>query len=204
MARKRWFIDIALIVIIVLLGTLVVIQLTERSDKKAEQAATPTSPAEDVTPPSSVVDVVPTEAVVSTSQPASEFELMNLEGETISLADFIGQPVVINFWATWCPPCRAEMPIFEEYAKIFQDEMIFLAVNGGEEEEVVRRYVEGYAFQNIIFLLDPQTEAANHYRIRGLPTTLFVDAQGILQSTHIGQLDGAILRANLEKVGITE
>jgi len=203
-AKTRWFIDIALIVIIVLLGTSVVIQLTGRSDNKVEQATTPTSTAEDATPPSIMVDVAPAEAVVSTAMPASEFELMNLEGEAISLADFIGQPMVINFWATWCPPCRAEMPIFEEYAGIFQDELIFLAVNGGEEEEIVRQYIEAYAFQNVIFLLDPQNEAANLYRIRGLPTTLFIDAQGVLQSTHIGQLDEAILRANLEKVGIAE
>lgn len=132
--------------------------------------------------------------------PAPSFELQDLAGERVSLSGLKGRPVVVNFWATWCGPCRTEMPVLEEHFAENGGDLVILGVNVGEPADKVGEYVEelGLTFP---ILLDTESEVYSLYRVRGMPTTFFVDAEGIVRYQHIGSLSETQLVNYLEKIG---
>jgi len=130
-------------------------------------------------------------------------QLSDLDGNSILLSDFSGKSVLINFWATWCPPCLEEMPLIESYAVQHEDELVVLAINAGENENVVREFAEQHGFRFNI-LLDPTNSAARKFFVYGYPTTMFFDEAGYIQSTHIGELNENLLVNYLTTIGIGE
>ncbi|KCB26300.1 prolipoprotein diacylglyceryl transferase family protein [Bordetella hinzii] len=123
--------------------------------------------------------------------------LETLEARPVSLEHYSGRPVVINLWASWCPPCRREMPVLEQ-AQADYPGVRFLLINQGESAATVREFLAG---QGLVFkdvLLDPASQAMPALRTRGLPTTLFFDAQGRLAQAHMGELTAARLRQTLQ------
>ena len=119
--------------------------------------------------------------------PAPNFKLPNLEGKTVSLSDLRGKPVMLNFWATWCPPCRAEMPHIQQVYEEWSDNgLVVLAINLGESSSKVKEFVQSYGLSFPV-LLDTKRDIAEKYNIRGLiPTTFFIDKNGIIQVKIIG------------------
>ena len=119
---------------------------------------------------------------------APDFQLPNLDGQTVSLSDFRGKPVMLNFWASWCGPCRAEMPLIQE---VFEDKewsdkgLTILAINIGEDRSTAERFMEdnGLSFP---VLLDTSESVAREYNIRYIPTTFFIDKDGIARDIKIG------------------
>lgn len=134
---------------------------------------------------------------------APDFQLTNLNEEDVSLSEFQGKAVIVNFWAIWCPPCRAELPLIQEHADQYSDQLVVLAVNAGEEKSNVKHFVETFDY-DLVFLLDPDSHAANLYQVRGLPTTIFVDQEGVWRATHIGELNQPLLSNYLMKIGVKE
>jgi len=119
---------------------------------------------------------------------APGFTLEELEGEVVSLSDLRGQVVVINFWASWCPPCREEMPALERvYREIRSEGVELLAVNTTYQDSLTeaRSFVERYDLTFPI-LVDAEGEAARRYQLRALPSTFFVDADGVIRKVVIG------------------
>lgn len=112
--------------------------------------------------------------------------LASLHGQPVSLTDFQGQPVIVNFWATWCTFCLREMPMLETYAR--HEGLSLVLINQGETVNAINDYMKnaGIAFDNI--LLDPRFAARQAMEVRGIPTTLFYDAEGRLISVHEGEL----------------
>jgi cytochrome c biogenesis protein CcmG/thiol:disulfide interchange protein DsbE len=123
---------------------------------------------------------------------ASDFKVLDYDGNEVKLSDYIGTPIVLNFWASWCPPCKDEMPHFnkvsEEYSK---DELLFLMVDmvdgGRETVEKGKMHVEEQGFTFTV-LFDTKQNAAATYGIRALPTTFFINKDGNI----IGALEGGI------------
>jgi thiol-disulfide isomerase/thioredoxin len=132
---------------------------------------------------------------------APDFTLTSIDKELVTLSQFRGTPIVVNFWATWCPPCRDEMPLFDAYAEKHEESLVILAVNSGESAQDVEPFTVNFG-NELVFLLDIENEVGNLYQVRGLPTTYFIDAEGVLQSMHIGALSEPLLRSYLEKIGI--
>ncbi|RME91280.1 MAG: hypothetical protein D6770_00780 [Anaerolineae bacterium] len=132
---------------------------------------------------------------------APDFTLSTPDGREVHLGDFQGKVVLLNFWATWCPPCRAEIPLLETYHRRYTPDLVVLAVNDGEKPSDVRAFIEQ---QRITFqvLLDPAREVNATYGITALPTTFFIDRQGTIQAIQIGMLSQAELDANLLLVGV--
>ena len=130
---------------------------------------------------------------------AHNFSLPDLDGQQVTLAEFQGKPVVINFWATWCPPCRLEMPEFQRaYEENQEDDLVILAVNEAEQSEVVRSFFYdqmGYTFTP---LLDEEGQVAEAYGAIGLPSTFFVNAAGEVTAVHRGALSQAQLQNYLK------
>jgi len=117
---------------------------------------------------------------------APDFQLPNLEGQSISLSDFRGEPVLVNFWASWCGPCRYEMPFIQEvYEEWSASGLVMLAINQGESLSTVDDFMQSgnYSFP---VLLDTQGQVADQYNILGIPATFFIDEDGVIQAIKIG------------------
>ena len=119
--------------------------------------------------------------------PAPDFTVYGLDGDTLSLADLRGKVVFLNFWATWCPPCRREMPSMEKLWKALSDLEGFtiVAVDVKESAQKVRRFAESQGYTFPIYL-DPRGNAARSYRVRGIPTTFILNPQGQVIGGFVG------------------
>ena len=128
--------------------------------------------------------------------PLPSLTLSSLEGRSVSLADFAGKPTVVNLWATWCPPCRREMPALQQ-AQAANPDVNIVFVNQGEETATIVAFLDrqGLALSNV--LVDPQSSTGAALGHSALPTTLFFDAHGRLASTRIGELSQATLTQRL-------
>ncbi|HPT64336.1 MAG: TlpA disulfide reductase family protein [Acetomicrobium sp.] len=121
---------------------------------------------------------------------APDFEVVDLKGNTFKLSDFNGKPVLLNFWATWCPPCLSELPEFERFFKEHGQEVHLVAVNLTVSEksvDYVKRFVED---KNLSFpvYLDSHGLTAQHYLVRYVPTSYFLDENLEVKEIHIGPL----------------
>lgn len=133
---------------------------------------------------------------------AQDFELDTLNGNRIKLSDLKGKVVVINFFATWCPPCRAEMPGFistmEKYAKD-NESVVFLFVDVDEDSETVKEFLKERNY-TIDPLMDKGAEVYSKYTLRGgIPTTTIVDEDGKIAAQHEGLMESGDLKAYIEK-----
>lgn len=123
--------------------------------------------------------------------------LATLDGGSLRLASMLGKPLVVNLWASWCPPCRREMPVLAK-AQREHPEIVFVFANQGEPANAVESYLaaEGLVLHNV--LLDAATVLARETGSPGLPTTLFFDARGELVERRVGELSAATLAQRLE------
>lgn len=121
-----------------------------------------------------------------------------LTGEASALDARRGKPFVINLWATWCPPCRREMPMLVEEAA--RSAVPILLVNQGEDAERVRTWLHGQGLTAPHVLLDRDQRTAAAIGSTGLPTTLFVDSKGIIRLAHVGEISRAALLAGIGKL----
>lgn len=117
-----------------------------------------------------------------------DFAAPDPTGQTIRVSDFRGQPVVINFWATWCPPCRMELPDFEAAYQAHQDDgLVILAVNQDESADLVSAFFRDYGL-SFTPVLDMGSQISGAYGVRSFPTTVFVNAEGVVTAVHQGLL----------------
>lgn len=135
-------------------------------------------------------------------QPAPDFTILLLDGNTFRLEDQRGKAVLVNFWASWCDPCRSEMPLLEELHQKYADRMIVLGIDDDESRSVVLQFVRLYSLHFRIGI-DVSSVIGTRYLVNGLPTTFFIDSTGTLQAIRVGALDGEILPLYLSKIGIT-
>jgi peroxiredoxin len=119
-------------------------------------------------------------------QPMPDLALNDLSGELVRLSDYAGQPVLINAWATWCPPCRAEMPLLNEYYLQHKGEgFVILAVNAGETHSLVDEFISQTGF-NFPVLLDPDSESLSRMGVFSFPTSILVGRDGTVKKIHVG------------------
>lgn len=128
---------------------------------------------------------------VEVGEPAPEFTLETPDGELVSLSDYRGQVVVLNFWATWCTPCRKEMPEFQALWEAHEAEgdVVVLAVNLQESAGNVTEFVDEFGLTFPV-VLDSGGDVLDQYGLPGLPGTFFIDAEGVLQARVLGPLSG--------------
>ncbi|MCE5202025.1 MAG: TlpA family protein disulfide reductase [Synergistaceae bacterium] len=122
---------------------------------------------------------------------AKNFTLMDLDGKSVSLDNYKGKVVVLNFWASWCPPCKAEMPEFNDMDKEFKKsgEVVLLAVNMTDGRRETKKTATGFIKENkygMKVLFDEKGTAAGIYSIQYLPTTYVIDAKGFVRGQIIG------------------
>jgi len=133
---------------------------------------------------------------------APDFVAYDAEGNEVRLYDYIGKPIVLNFWASWCGPCKSEMPDFQEQYQELGEEIQFLMVNmtgGRETVETAAAFLEeeGYTFP---VLYDTAGEVAVTYGVYSLPTTYFIDAEGYLVAQAQGMINKDALQQGIDMI----
>lgn len=119
--------------------------------------------------------------------PAPDFELTDLDGNSVRLSDFKGKYVFLNFFATWCGPCKEEMPDMELIHEKYKDDVVILAVNLGDSPGTVADFVDEYGLTFKI-LLDEEQQVGSQYQVSGIPTSYFIDTEGNFIAGHMGTL----------------
>jgi cytochrome c biogenesis protein CcmG/thiol:disulfide interchange protein DsbE len=129
--------------------------------------------------------------------PPIDFSIQDLSGQPVRLSDHLGKVVLVNFWATWCSPCREEMPFLQDYYADHMDQgFVLIGINVSERPEEVARYVEeaGYIFP---IWLDPPGNILIDLRVNGLPASLLIDREGHLRRKWIGPLTEDLLEVEI-------
>jgi cytochrome c biogenesis protein CcmG/thiol:disulfide interchange protein DsbE len=147
-----------------------------------------------VTVPSAMENIAADETI-GTSAP--NFTLNTPDGQPVTMINLQGKPVVLNFWATWCPPCEEELPALEAAFDRYQGEVNFLAVSVEESAGVVRPFVDERGL-TLPVLLDTDGEVVNLYDVKALPTTIFIDANGVIAERYMGALDLPTINSYLQ------
>jgi peroxiredoxin len=137
---------------------------------------------------------------VNTGNVARDFTLETVEGNSVSLKDHRGQVVLINFWATWCPPCRAEIPDLQStYLERREDGFVVLGVNVEEPLAEVQQFMDEMEMTYPV-LLDEGGQVLQTYRANGLPMSVIVDSEGVIQVRHVGYLTASQLEDYLAEL----
>ena len=116
---------------------------------------------------------------VAVGRAAPDFTLQTLTGERFNLAEQRGRPIFLNFWATWCPPCRDEMPDMQKLQQTLGDSILIVGIDMKESADTVREFVQdrGYTWT---FVLDSDGEVSNAYNVSVIPTSVFIDTKGVI------------------------
>ncbi|MDN7241508.1 redoxin domain-containing protein [Planococcus sp. N028] len=142
------------------------------------------------------VKFLATEEGLAPGEVAPDFELTTLSGETVKLSDYKGKKVILNFWATWCPPCIAEMPLMQNYYEKAQEENVeILAVNLTTEDRGIHKVEEFVKSNNLTFPIpmDIKGDIGSIYQAVTIPTSYMIDTQGRVQKKHIGPMDEKVM-----------
>ena len=141
--------------------------------------------------------------IPETGEIAGDFQLEDLNGNSIALNDFYGKPILLNFFATWCNPCREEIPLLEtihDDSRWQDEDLVILAVDIGEKKTTVKDFVEQYGISFKV-LVDTEREVSMQYFVRGVPTTYFINRKGVIQNITIGAFAGVEeIEKNLNKI----
>ena len=151
-------------------------------------------------------DQLATEATQETNAEltqAPDFTVYDIDGNEVKLSDFFGKPIVVNFWASWCGPCKMEMPDFNEKYLEIGDDVTFLMVNmtdgSRETVDIAAAFIaeQGYTFP---VFYDTASSAAITYSVYSLPTTFFIDADGNAIAQATGAIDAATLQKGIDMI----
>lgn len=118
---------------------------------------------------------------------APDFAFEDLDGNLVRLSDFRGTPVLLNFWATWCPPCRKEVPDLQAFHEQYGDKVVLLGIDWSEEKEEVKSFLQRYD-ATYTSLIDKDGKFFVLYRLVGLPTSFWVDEQGVIRGMWLGAM----------------
>lgn len=194
------FIILPSVGLIIIIGLILLISNASTNNDK-----TPASTLSSITPqPTGNQSESMPQSVVEIGKPAPDFSLKNIDGKDIYLSDFAGKPVMINFWATWCPSCEKEMPEIEKFYENYKASgLVVLSVNATSQDNIdkVKEWIQKDQLTFPI-LLDESGLVTWQYQLNGLPTSYFIDRQGIIRESQVGgvnpdYLDGYFSEMNL-------
>ena len=133
------------------------------------------------------------------NRPAAAFDLQTLDGQRVALRDFAGRPLVVNFWASWCPPCREEAPLLVELARRAPNGLALVGVLYQDSPDAARKFAAEFSV-TYPTLLDPDGRTAIDYGLTGIPETFFIDRSGVIRGHQVGALTQADLDAKLQTI----
>jgi len=197
---------ITIIILLVVLGIAAVLYPKLSAGMQTQQLATtattaPTEAAEEAVPEETQPET--TEPTEPETVPAPDFTVQDWDGNEVQFSDYLGKPIVLNFWAHWCGPCQMEMPEFNAAYERLGGEVTFLMVHEGAAVDDGKEKVTegGYTFP-VVF--DVDSSAGNMYGITAFPTTFFIDKDGNLQAYYMGAMDADLLQQGIDLIYTAE
>lgn len=152
--------------------------------------AAPTQSTEALLPPAPEPD-----------HPAPDFTLSDINGTLLALRDLRGRPVMVNFFATWCAPCRVEVPVIQAAYEEYKDQGLFIVgVDVGEKPETAAHFVRQFGLTYPIVLDKDGEVTVNQYKVQGMPASFFIDREGIIRFVHRGPITEALMESYLAKI----
>ena len=148
----------------------------------------------------SIYEYVLNNSSLSIGDPAPDFELTTLSGETMRLSQFQGQPVILSIGASWCPDCRAEAPLIEQLHKD-HPELVILLIDSKESPDAARAFVDEFDLTHSV-LLDQDGKVTELYQVFAIPTDLFIDKDGILRAKIVERVTPELLAEKLPLIGV--
>ena len=139
--------------------------------------------------------------LIKVDKPVPDFEFVSLSGETVHLDELKGKPILVNFWATWCAPCKLEMPAIQAYADKYTDKLVVLPINADDDPAAIQKFIDELGLTMPVYV-DKGGRVENLFHILGLPTTYFIDQEGNLKIQHVGVMTEAQLHSYLVELGV--
>ena len=175
-----------------------------KNNSKNLDIITKDTPKENTTVPNVSSDTekeAPSKSITDTVKIAAlDFKLIDLNGKEVSLSDFKGKKVFLNFWASWCDPCKSEMPDIEKlYTETKDSDLVILAVNLGEDKATVKDFSDTNKY-NFKILLDTDQSVGKQYNISAIPTSYFIDKEGNIVSTVKGSISLEKMKSYISKL----
>ena len=199
---KNKTILITLIILLVVMGVAAALYPKLSAGMQTQQLATTPTTEATTLPPETTDAAEPAETTESTEPetiPAPDFTVLDWDGNEVKLSDYLGKPVVLNFWAHWCGPCQMEMPEFNAAYESLGGEVTFLMVHEGAAVDDGKEKVTegGYTFP-VVF--DVDGFAGGVYGVTAYPTTFFIDGDGNLQAYYMGAMDANLLQQGIDLI----
>lgn len=191
---------ITLIVLLVVLGVAAVLYPKLSAGMQSQQLATTSTESTEAAETTEAAESAEAaEAAEPETVSAPDFTVQDWDGNEVKLSDYIGKPMVLNFWAHWCGPCQQEMPEFNEVYEELGGEVTFLMVHVGAAVDDGKDKVTegGYTFP-VVF--DTESTAAYTYGVNAYPTSFFIDAEGDLQAYYVGMMDRTLLQTGIDMI----
>lgn len=194
---------ITLIVLLIVLGIAAALYPKLSAGMQTQQIATMPAATAEPTQAQTEVTEAATEAATEPTEPepipAPDFAVQDWDGNEVHFSDYLGKPIVLNFWAHWCGPCQMEMPEFNAAYERLGGEVTFLMVHEGAAVDDGKEKVTegGYTFP-VVF--DEDSSAGNMYGITAFPTTFFIDKDGNLQAYYMGAMDAELLQQGIDLI----
>ena len=186
------------------------VQIFDETETSAESESTPAQTAasseeisETTAETTAKTEPQKVEQVENKMDPTNDFSFTDINGKTVMLSDFIGKPIVLNFWATWCIYCKLEMPAFDEIYKQYGEEVNFVMMNvtsGSETVDVAKKFIENAGYSFPIYFDTQQAGAIKYNTAKGIPMTFFFDKTGVLKAWASGAIDAATLESALDRI----
>ncbi len=194
MTRFRTLSVVAALVLLVLVFGCSQVETASQTGKEAPDTVLVETPQTGKRAP----DTVLVEAAPQVGKMAPDFTLTSLTGEVIQLSAFRGKPVLLNFWATWCPPCRDEIPLIQS---VFEEssgaKLAVMSINGWEDKATIQEFMSKSGLTFPVLLNYPGKATVTTYKVVYIPTTFIIDATGIIKSIKVGSFES---KAELESV----
>lgn len=210
MSSKKWFLIFSICFVVLMIGAGVLYD--SLSDTVERESLVTTEKNEVTNPPTEIPKESNSEKVDTTKESeateeetsiAPDFTVVDVEGNEHKLSDFFGKPIVLNFWASWCGPCKSEMPDFDEVYAEYKEDVHFLMVNltDGHQEtiESAKKFIEeqGYSFP---VYYDTKSEAMMAYYAYSIPMTFFIDAEGKMVAYAQSAISKEVLLQGIEMI----
>ena len=195
--NKKTLLILCLVFVLVLVGAGV---LYNAMSEDIQLGGLATMPPE--TQPATEASTIPQETQEATEPPANiapDFTMLDMDGNEMTLASFFGKPIVLNFWASWCGPCKMEMPDIQKFYEEYGEDIHFLLVSVDDSLDTAKAFIaeNGYTFP---VYFDASSMGAYTYGASSIPLTFFIDAEGNLTAYYMGAMSEGILQQGVDMI----